>query len=226
MTNTTLDITFMGTFDPATVQPLHLLFSMESLWIRPIPPTSWPSVLTITADGGLLANGMWFQSCQGTAPALPPGPGFTPLNCPTPIATAAPGAPLNVFGVASNDAVTVNWSPAQSNQPVTTYTVNTIIAGAAVAPVSVVPACRIALPADLCFDQRLDQWHVVYVHRHGNNASGTSPASAPSAPVIPPGIAVPAAPTGATAISLATRRLLYRSQSRRLRKVRRSPAIW
>ena len=89
---------------------------------------------------------MWFQSCQGTAPALPPGPGFTPLNCPTPIATAAPGAPLNVFGVASNNAVTVNWSPAQSNQPVNSYTVFTSTAGPAVAPVSVVPVAGSLFP--------------------------------------------------------------------------------
>ena len=139
MANTTLDVTFMGTFDPLGVQtlPPAILSGVA------VDPTDPANVVAYSSDdytgGGVLAKGMWFQSCQGTAPALPPGPGFTPLNCPTPIATAAPGAPQNVFGVASNNAVTVNWSPAQSNQPVNSYTVFTSTAGPAVAPVSVVP---------------------------------------------------------------------------------------
>ena len=56
------------------------------------------------------------------------------------------------FGVASNNAVTVNWSPAQSNQPVTSYTVTTITAGPAVAPVTVTPVAGSLFPADLGFD--------------------------------------------------------------------------
>jgi uncharacterized repeat protein (TIGR01451 family) len=151
--------------------------------------------------GGILAQGMWFQSCQGNPPAIQPGPGITPLNCPTPIATAAPDAPQNVFGVASNNAVTVNWSPAQSNQPVTSYTVFTSTAGPAVAPVSVVPIAGSNFPPTSVLISGLVNGTSYTFTVTATNASGTSAPSAPSAPVTPPGIAVPAAPTGVTALA-------------------------
>ncbi|HEY2364304.1 MAG TPA: fibronectin type III domain-containing protein [Candidatus Angelobacter sp.] len=201
MANTTLDVTFMGTFDPVTgsTPPPQILSGVA------VDPTDPANVVVYSSDdysgGGVLAQGMWFQSCQGTAPALPPGPGFTPINCPTPIATAAPGAPQNVFGVARNNAVTVNWSPAQSNQPVTSYTVTTITAGPAVAPVSVVPVAGSNFPPTSVLISGLVNGTSYTFTVTATNASGTSPASAPSLPVIPPGIAVPAAPTGVIALA-------------------------
>lgn len=205
MTNTTLDVTFMGTFDPLTgsTPPPTILSGIA------VDQTDPANIVAFSSDdftgGGVLAMGMWFQSCQGIAPALPPGPGFTPLNCPTPIATAAPGAPQNVFGVASNNAVTVNWSPAQSNQPVTSYTVNTITAGPAVAPVSVVPLAGSNFPpTSVLISGLVNGTSYSFTVTASNTPAppgGTSAPSAPSAPVIPPGIAVPAAPTGATALA-------------------------
>lgn len=201
MANTTLDVTFMGTFDPLTgSNPPPTILSGVA-----VDPTDPANVVAYSSDdysgGGVLAKGMWFQSCQGTAPALPPGPGFTPLNCPTPVATAAPGAPQNVFGVASNNAVTVNWSPAQSNQPVTSYTVTTTTAGPAVAPVTVVPVAGSNFPPTSVLISGLVNGTSYTFTVTATNASGTSPASAPSTPVTPPGIAVPAAPTGVTALA-------------------------
>ena len=130
MAATTLDATFYGHFQSRRrPHSGRLQTSMVWPWIPAIRPTLCCIALTITAARGILANGMWFQTCQGSPWSRPPGPGLTSLNCPTPPATAAPGAPQNVFGVASNNAVTVNWSPAQSNQPVTSYTVTTVTAG-------------------------------------------------------------------------------------------------
>jgi hypothetical protein len=122
------------------------------------------------------------------------------LNCPTPVATAAPGAPLDVVGVASNNAVTVSWSPAQSNQPVTSYTVNTLIGGVAVASQAVVPVAGSLFPPTSVFIGGLTNGTTYTFTVSATNASGTSPDSAPSAPVTPPGIAVPAPPTGVSAI--------------------------
>ena len=55
-------MTFMGTFDPLTVQTLHLLFSVELLLIQPIPLTSWPTAPTIT-----LAAVSWRMACGSRA---------------------------------------------------------------------------------------------------------------------------------------------------------------
>ncbi|HEX3091144.1 MAG TPA: fibronectin type III domain-containing protein [Candidatus Angelobacter sp.] len=201
MANTTLDVTFMGTFDPlaGSTPPPTILSGVA------VDQTDPANVVAFSSDdysgGGVLAKGMWFQSCQGTAPALPPGPGFTPLNCPTPIATAAPGAPMNVVGVASNNAVTVSWSPAQSNQPVTSYTVKTFVGGVLVSSTPVTPVAGVSLfPPTSLLVSGLTNFTAYTFTVSATNASGTSPDSAPSAPATPPGIAVPAAPTNATAI--------------------------
>src|SRR5207245_9358916 len=110
-------------------------------------------------------------------------------------------APLNVVGVARNNAVKVSWSPAQSNQPVNSYTVFTSTAGPAVAPVSVVPAAGSLFPPTYVLISGLVNGTSYTFTVTATNASGTTAPSAASASVTPPGIAVPAAPTAATAIA-------------------------
>jgi hypothetical protein len=204
MTNTTLDVTFMGTFDPVggSTPPPTILSGIA------VDQTDPANIVAFSSDdfsgGGVLAKGMWFQSCQGNAPAIAPGPGVTPLNCPTPITTAPPLAPLNVVGVASNNAVTVSWSPTQSFQPVMSYTVNTITAGPPVAPITVNPvAGSLFPPTSVLISGLVNGTSYSFTVTASNTPAppgGTSPPSVASASVTPPGVAVPAAPTGATAI--------------------------
>ncbi len=201
MSATTLDTTFYGTFNPAA-GPSPALANINGLGVDATDPAN---IVLYSADdysgAGTLANGMWFQTCQGTPGPVPaPAPAPYVLNCPTPPATAAPGAPLNVFGVASNNAVTVNWSPAQSDQPVTSYTVTTSTAGPAVAPITVTPAPGSLFPPTSLLISGLVNGTSYTFTVTATNASGTSPASAPSVPVTPPGIAIPAPPTGVSAI--------------------------
>src|SRR5579859_3718122 len=200
MAGTTLDTTFYGTFSPAG-GPSPAIANINGVAVDPSDPAN---IVLYSADdysgAGALAKGMWFQTCQGNPPAAQPGPGFTPLNCPTPIATAAPEAPLNVVGVASNNAVTVSWSPAQSNQPVTSYTVTTFVGGVAVGSTPVVPVAGSLFPPTSVLISGLTNFTTYTFTVSATNASGTSPDSAPSAPVTPPGVSVPAPPTGASAI--------------------------
>ena len=201
MAATTLDTTFYGTFNPVG-GPSPAFANINGLGVDPSDPAN---IVLYSADDysglGTLAEGMWFQTCQGIPGPVPaPAPSPYVLNCPTPIATAAPGAPLNVVGVASNSAVTVSWSPSQSNQPVTSYTVNTLVGGVAVASQAVVPVAGSLFPPTSVFIGGLTNGTTYTFTVSATNASGTSPDSAPSAPVTPPGISVPAAPTNATAI--------------------------
>jgi hypothetical protein len=201
MANTTLDATFMGTFSPVggSTPPPTILSGVA------VDQTDPANIVAFSSDdysgGGVLAKGMWFQSCQGNPPAAQPGPGFTPLNCPTPIATAAPGAPLNVVGVASNNAITVSWSPAQSNQPVTSYTVTTFVGGVAVSSTPVVPPpVGSPFPPTSVLISGLANGTAYTFTVSATNAFGTGPDSAPSVAVKPPGILVPEKPTAVTAI--------------------------
>jgi hypothetical protein len=124
MANTTLDTTFMGTFSPVG-GPNPAIAFLSGVAVDQTDPAN---IVAYSSDdytgGGVLAKGMWFQSCQGNPPASPPALGFTPNNCPTPGSTATPGVPLNVVAVAGPSQATVSWSPAQSNVAVNSYTVH------------------------------------------------------------------------------------------------------
>jgi uncharacterized repeat protein (TIGR01451 family) len=71
---------------------------------------------------GALGAGRWFETCQG----VPPAAGA--FNCPTPAATVAPGTPTVARAAANATSIQVSWTPAQSAQPVTGYTVRNTFA--------------------------------------------------------------------------------------------------
>jgi hypothetical protein len=198
MTNTTLDVTFMGTFSPAAGSnpPPQILSGLA------VDQTDPANVVAFSSDdyggGGVLAQGMWFQSCQGLPPVAQPGIGFTPINCPTPVATAAPGSPLNVVATASNNAVTVSWSPAQSNQPVTSYTVINSFASnglpAATQTINPVVGSSLFPATSTTFTGLVNGVDYAFTVIANNGVLPPNPGTV-SNTVRPPGIAKPIAPT-------------------------------
>ena len=205
MSATTLDTTFYGTFNPVG-GPNPAIANINGLGVDASDPAN---IVLYSADdysgAGTLANGMWFQTCQGiSGPAPAPAPAPYVLNCPTPPTTGVPGVPQNVVGVASNNAVTVSWSPAQSNQPVSSYTVTTITAGPPVAPITVTAGPgSLFPPTSLLISGLVNGVSYSFTVTASNTPAppgGTSAPSVASVPVTPPGIAFPAPPTNVSAI--------------------------
>ncbi len=89
-----------------------------------IPPT-------VSGAPGL-GLGRWWQTCLGKPPIVPDPFATNVLtvnNCPTPAATAAPGAPTVARAKATGPNITVSWSAAQSQQPVASYRVRSFLNG-------------------------------------------------------------------------------------------------
>jgi titin len=203
MANTTLDVTFMGTFSPLS-GPSPAIAAISGV---AVDPTDLANIVAFSSDdysgAGTLANGMWFESCMGNPPAILPGPGVTPANCPTPGATAVPGAPLNVVAVGGNNSATVSWSPAQVNQPVTSYTIINSSAsnGITVPTQTTSPGFPTSLPFSSNFPATSTTFtglvnNITYTFTViANNAKGPSTPPSVSNPVTPPGIASPGTPT-------------------------------
>ena len=197
----TLTTTYMN-IPGMNPQPSPTIINLNGVAVDPSDPAN---IVTFSGDDysglGTLAKGQWFQTCQGNPPAIPPGPLPTPwtMNCPTPPATAAPGVPLNVVAVASESLVTLSWSPAQVNQPVTSYIVHNSFSDGAVIPDFVVspvagsafPPTSVTIPA---VDNTTYGFEVAAV-----NGSGTSAFSVESNHVKPPGTQVPNPPTACPA---------------------------
>ena len=203
--SSTLDTALFGTFSPAA-GPAFTIANLNGLAVDPTDPAN---LVVFSGDdysgAGLLAKGMWFESCQGVPPNPQPGVGVPWVNnCPTPAATAVPGVPQNVFGVAANNQITLNWSPVQSNQPITSYTVqNNSSTGAVIPTFTVNPAAGSAFPATSTVIPAVNGTTYTF-QVAATNAVGTSAFSAPSAPITPPGTQVPNAPTACPAPPCAT----------------------
>src|SRR6266853_5045160 len=137
------------------------------------------------AAAGVIGQARWWQTTQTSA-----GP-------------AAPGTPLHVVAVAGNSQATVSWSPDQVAQPVTSYTVRNsfISAGAPLADIVVNPAPGSIYPPTSLVIPGLTNGVSYGFEVSASNAIGTSAFSVQSNTITPPGVGVPSAPTGATAIA-------------------------
>lgn len=180
----TLTLTYIT--DPAPVPPLAaitglaidgtdpanlVVYSAEDPGVAAVPP--------------ILAEARWWQTTQTSA------------------APAAPGTPLDVVAVAGNAQATVSWSPAQIAQPITSYTVRNsfISVGAPLADIVVNPAPGSIYPPTSLVIPGLTNGVSYAFEVSATNGNGTSAFSAQSNTITPPGIGVPSAPTGATAVA-------------------------
>jgi hypothetical protein len=191
----TLDLTFINTAQlpqpaaPATPFPPLGTFNATAV------DYSDPSNLAIysgedASNTGVLGAGRWWQTCLGT-PAT---------HCQTPAATVAPSTPTIIRAVAGNASVTLSWSAAQNNQPVTSYTIhnNSVSSGNPIADVTVnatasnpFPPTTVTIPVS---NGRSYAFQV-----RATNARGNSGFTSPSNTVAVPGAVLPGIPTQVTA---------------------------
>jgi uncharacterized repeat protein (TIGR01451 family) len=202
----TLTLTYMN-LPGMNPQAFPAIANLNGVAVDPSDPAN---IVTYSGDDysglGTLAKGQWFQTCQGNPPAIPPGPAPTPytLNCPTPVATAVPGVPQNVVAVAANAAVNLSWSPAQANQPITSYTVhNSFSSGAVIPDIVVNPVAGSAFPPTSTVIPAINGTTYGF-EVLATNAVGSSAFSTESNHVTPPGTQVPNPPTACPAPPCAT----------------------
>ena len=180
----TLTVTYIN--DPAPDPPLAAITGLA------VDGTDPANLVVYSAeDPGpvvvppILGEARWWQTTQTSA-----GP-------------AAPGTPLAVVAVAGNAQATVVWSPAQVAQPVTSYTVRNsfISVGAPLADIVVNPAPGSIYPPTSLVIPGLTNGVSYAFEVSATNGNGTSAFSTQSNTITPPGIGVPSAPTGATAVA-------------------------
>ncbi len=131
---------------------------------------------------GTAGAGRWFQTTQISA------------------APAVPGAPLNVVAAESGTNAILSWSPAQSAQQVSSYTVHNNVAGNGVflPDVTVVPAGGSLYPPTSVTIPGLTAGIVYQFQVLATNAQGSSALSAASN-TIPVGVSLPGTPSAVTA---------------------------
>jgi uncharacterized repeat protein (TIGR01451 family) len=173
--------------------------------IAPAPNPALAAVTAMGVDGTDPANLVVYWAEDPAPIVVPPilGQARWWRTTMTSAAPAAPGTPLDVIAVAGNAQATVSWSPAQIAQPVTSYTVRNsfISVGAPLADIVVNPAPGSIYPPTSLVIPGLTNGVSYAFEVSATNANGTSAFSAQSNIITPPGIGVPSAPTGATAVA-------------------------
>ncbi|HYX52653.1 MAG TPA: fibronectin type III domain-containing protein, partial [Candidatus Limnocylindrales bacterium] len=163
------------------------------------PSIGLANVGAVVVDGTDPANLVLYSGDDPSGVATP-GAGRIFQTTQTSVAAAAPGAPLNVVAAIGNGQGSVSWSPAQSAQPVASYTVHnnfasnglplpdiTVTTGSSGFPATSTPLNGIAPNSSYQFQVT------------ASNAQGSSAPSTPSnlAPVIP----IPDPPTNVVGIA-------------------------
>ncbi|MBZ5533577.1 MAG: fibronectin type III domain-containing protein [Acidobacteriia bacterium] len=184
LAGSTFDLTYL--VDPLPNPPLAAMNAMVVDGTDPANLIAYSAEDPVIAvNAAAIGNGRWWQTTQTSA-----GP-------------AAPGTPLNVVAVAGESQITLSWSPAQVAQPVTSYTVHNsfISVGAPLADIVVNPAAGSIYPPTSLLIPGLTDGVSYAFQVSATNATGTSALSIQSNIATPPGIGVPSAPTGATAVA-------------------------
>jgi len=171
----------------------------------PAPNPPLAAITGLALDGTDPANLVIYSAEDPGLAAVPPilGEARWWQTTQTSAAPAAPGTPLDVVAVAGNAQASVSWSPAQIAQPVTSYTVRNsfISVGAPLADIVVNPAPGSIYPPTSLVIPGLTNGVSYAFEVSATNGNGTSAFSAQSNTITPPGIGVPSAPTGATAVA-------------------------
>lgn len=153
-----------------------------------LDPTDPANLVVYAGDDpsgiGTVGVGRWFQTTQTSA------------------ASAAPGAPQNVVAAEKGTDAIVSWSPAQSAQPVTSYTVHNNFAsnGQPLADVTVLPIAGGLYPATSVTIPGLVPQIIYQFQVLASNAQGSSAYSGPSN-TIPVGATLPGTPTAVNAVA-------------------------
>ncbi len=152
-----------------------------------------------------LGIGRFWQTCQGNPPVVPAPFAINVLgvnNCPTPTASAAPGAPKVARAKAGNGQAIVSWSAAQSVQPVTSYRVRTFLNGNPLSDAIVNPTGGVAFPPTTATipltNSATNSYTFRVAARNGNGESALSPLSNA---VKLPGFDTPGIPTQLNAVA-------------------------
>ncbi|HEY7404967.1 MAG TPA: fibronectin type III domain-containing protein [Candidatus Angelobacter sp.] len=171
----------------------------------PLPTPPLAAVIGTGLDTTDPANLVIYSSEDPGAAIVPPPNGLARWwrTTQTSAAPAVPGTPQHVVAVAGNAQVSLSWNPEQVAQPVTSYTVHNsfISVGAPLADIIVNPGAGSPFPPTSLVIPGLTNGVSYAFTVSASNATGTGPLSAQSNIVTPPGIAVPSAPTGVTAVA-------------------------
>jgi Fibronectin type III domain/Domain of unknown function DUF11 len=186
----TLDLTFINTAQlPQPAAPAAPFPPLGTFGATAVDYTDPSNLAIYSGDDGsntaALGAGRWWQTCLGT----------TATHCKTPAATAAPSTPTVIRAAAGNANVTLSWSDAQNNQPITSYTIhnNSVSSGNPIADVTVSASGSSPFPPTTVTIPVANGRSYAFQVR-ATNARGSSGFTSPSNSAAVPGATLPGIP--------------------------------